>query len=373
MALTARVEALTSRLVGSGYHLDGHAAVLSLLVGFAVVGKLAETDRPNPRWVYSPLHQEAAHRLYPPLAEFEVVLLGPDGVRVPRQLHAELGVVPELLDQEQKEGLGGLVKVRLVEAELDAGGLPLGARIRSSESGSRSGRGGTDCRSGSDTVAGASLPGPGAVGFVRLRRDLDRLVVGPINRGAARRHQGQEGREHQPDLESLSHGIHLHPRQGCNRLARRGRGKNPAETSGCGGSGSRPGSRRRYAVNRGSRPSDAPLDRLFIQALASARRPAQGGPGGQMKTGFVGLGSMGSPMAVNLLRAGHELTVFNRTRSRAEELAGEGARVADSPADAARNAEALITMLADDHAVEEVLFNGVIGGLRRGAIHISMS
>lgn len=92
-----------------------------------------------------------------------------------------------------------------------------------------------------------------------------------------------------------------------------------------------------------------------------------------MKTGFVGLGSMGSPMAVNLLRAGHELTVFNRTRSRAEELAGEGARVADSPADAARNAEALITMLADDHAVEEVLFNGVIGGLRRGAIHISMS
>lgn len=92
-----------------------------------------------------------------------------------------------------------------------------------------------------------------------------------------------------------------------------------------------------------------------------------------MKTGFVGLGSMGRPMATSLLRAGHELTVFNRTRSRAEELAGEGARVADSPAEAARAAEVLITMLADDHAVEEVTFNGVIGGLARGAIHVSMS
>lgn len=100
-----------------------------------------------------------------------------------------------------------------------------------------------------------------------------------------------------------------------------------------------------------------------------------------MKVGFIGLGNMGMPMARNLIRAGHELIVYNRTRSRAEELQADGARVADSPAEAARDAEVLITMLADDHAVTEVIFgsdnsqngDGALGALGRGAAHVSMS
>ncbi|HEX6546590.1 MAG TPA: NAD(P)-binding domain-containing protein, partial [Bryobacteraceae bacterium] len=51
-----------------------------------------------------------------------------------------------------------------------------------------------------------------------------------------------------------------------------------------------------------------------------------------MNVAFIGLGNMGSPMARNLLRAGHRVTVYNRTRAKAEALAGEGAVVADSPA-----------------------------------------
>jgi len=94
-----------------------------------------------------------------------------------------------------------------------------------------------------------------------------------------------------------------------------------------------------------------------------------------MKTGFVGLGKMGSGMARNLLRAGHEVTVYNRTRDKAEALAADGARVADSPADACRDAEAVITMLADDAAVEQLVFgeNGIAAALAPGAVHISSS
>ncbi len=94
-----------------------------------------------------------------------------------------------------------------------------------------------------------------------------------------------------------------------------------------------------------------------------------------MKLGFVGLGAMGSGMARNLLRAGHTVTVYNRTRSRAEALAAEGARIGGSPAEAARENEAVITMLADDAAVESVAFgkDGIAEALARGAAHISMS
>jgi 3-hydroxyisobutyrate dehydrogenase-like beta-hydroxyacid dehydrogenase len=94
-----------------------------------------------------------------------------------------------------------------------------------------------------------------------------------------------------------------------------------------------------------------------------------------MKVGFIGLGSMGSPMAANLLKAGHDLIVYNRTRGRAEELATQGARVAGSPREAAAGVEVLITMLADDTAVESVMFGdqGALTGLSRGAIHASMS
>lgn len=94
-----------------------------------------------------------------------------------------------------------------------------------------------------------------------------------------------------------------------------------------------------------------------------------------MKVGFVGLGNMGSPMAHNLIKAGHQLTVYNRTRSRAEELASAGATVADTPRDVATNAEVVITMLADDHAVEAMVFGpgNILESLPANAIHVSMS
>lgn len=82
---------------------------------------------------------------------------------------------------------------------------------------------------------------------------------------------------------------------------------------------------------------------------------------------------MGSGMAGNLLRAGHELTVYNRSREKAEALSKEGARVANSPADAARGSEAVFTMLSDDQAVSEVVFgkDGLAAGLQNNAAHIS--
>jgi 3-hydroxyisobutyrate dehydrogenase-like beta-hydroxyacid dehydrogenase len=93
-----------------------------------------------------------------------------------------------------------------------------------------------------------------------------------------------------------------------------------------------------------------------------------------MDVGFIGLGQMGDAMAMNLIKAGHRLTVWNRTRSKTEALAANGARVADRPADAAR-AAVVITMLADDDAVSEVIFGsgGVLAALAKDAIHISMS
>jgi 3-hydroxyisobutyrate dehydrogenase-like beta-hydroxyacid dehydrogenase len=94
-----------------------------------------------------------------------------------------------------------------------------------------------------------------------------------------------------------------------------------------------------------------------------------------MKIGFIGLGQMGSGMARNLIKAGHALAVYNRTRSRAEELQTLGAKIAGAPAEAAADAEAIITMLADDRAVEDAVFapGNVIQSLPAGAVHISMS
>jgi 3-hydroxyisobutyrate dehydrogenase-like beta-hydroxyacid dehydrogenase len=91
-----------------------------------------------------------------------------------------------------------------------------------------------------------------------------------------------------------------------------------------------------------------------------------------MKLAFIGAGNMGSPMARNLLRAGHQVTVYNRTRAHAEPLRQEGAALAESPADAARNAEAIVTMLAEDQAVEQAV-EGFLETLASGAIHIGMS
>jgi 3-hydroxyisobutyrate dehydrogenase-like beta-hydroxyacid dehydrogenase len=92
-----------------------------------------------------------------------------------------------------------------------------------------------------------------------------------------------------------------------------------------------------------------------------------------MRVGFIGLGRMGSGMARNLLRAGHEVLVFNRSREKAEALVAEGARVAGSPAGACHGPEAVMTMLADDQAVEQIVFgeDGVASALPEGAVHIS--
>jgi 3-hydroxyisobutyrate dehydrogenase-like beta-hydroxyacid dehydrogenase len=94
-----------------------------------------------------------------------------------------------------------------------------------------------------------------------------------------------------------------------------------------------------------------------------------------MKIGFIGLGRMGMGMARNLLRAGHEVTVYNRTSGKAEALIAEGARVAESPAGACEDAEAVMTMLADDAALEAVVLgpNGIASGLGAGSIHVSHS
>jgi 3-hydroxyisobutyrate dehydrogenase-like beta-hydroxyacid dehydrogenase len=96
--------------------------------------------------------------------------------------------------------------------------------------------------------------------------------------------------------------------------------------------------------------------------------------GGVMKVGFIGLGHMGSGMAASLLRAGFEVTVYNRNPDRAKPLVEQGARAAAQVADACHG-DVVITMLADDAAVEGVAFsdNGIIASLKHGAIHISMS
>src|SRR5689334_8075883 len=92
-----------------------------------------------------------------------------------------------------------------------------------------------------------------------------------------------------------------------------------------------------------------------------------------MRVGFIGLGSMGLAMADNLRRAGHRLSVYNRTRGKAEGLAG--VRVAASPGEAAADAEVVITMLADDPAVETTVFgpDGVLDALPAGAVHVGMT
>lgn len=94
-----------------------------------------------------------------------------------------------------------------------------------------------------------------------------------------------------------------------------------------------------------------------------------------MKIAFLGLGNMGAPIARNLMRAGHEVTVWNRTLAKAEPLRADGAKVSQSPGEAAKQAEVVVTMLADDHAVESAVLHagGVIDNLPRGAAHVSMS
>jgi 3-hydroxyisobutyrate dehydrogenase-like beta-hydroxyacid dehydrogenase len=93
-----------------------------------------------------------------------------------------------------------------------------------------------------------------------------------------------------------------------------------------------------------------------------------------MNIGFIGLGQMGAGMAANLLKAGHRVTVFNRTPAKAEALIAQGATLATSIAEASRG-DAVVTMLANDEAVEDVVIgrDGVIANLPSGALHVSSS
>ena len=93
-----------------------------------------------------------------------------------------------------------------------------------------------------------------------------------------------------------------------------------------------------------------------------------------MKVGFIGLGQMGSGMAARLLKAGHELTVYNRTPEKAKPLVDKGAKLASRVSDAC-NGDVVFTMLADDGAVESVVLgqDGVLRHLAKGAMHISSS
>ena len=93
-----------------------------------------------------------------------------------------------------------------------------------------------------------------------------------------------------------------------------------------------------------------------------------------MKVGFIGLGNMGSGMAANLLKAGHDVTVYNRTANKAQALVAQGAHIAGKVADACEG-DVVMTMLADDSSVERVAFGdgGMVANLRGGAIHVSCS
>jgi 3-hydroxyisobutyrate dehydrogenase len=95
----------------------------------------------------------------------------------------------------------------------------------------------------------------------------------------------------------------------------------------------------------------------------------------KQRVAILGLGTMGAGMAKNLLAAGFPVTVYNRTRTKAEPMAAAGARIAESPADAARDADVIISMLSDENA-SRAAWTGSQGGLvaaRKGAVLIESS
>ena len=99
----------------------------------------------------------------------------------------------------------------------------------------------------------------------------------------------------------------------------------------------------------------------------------------QRRIGLIGLGLMGRPMAMNLLKAGHKLTVWNRTPERAKELVAAGAVLAKTPHEVAEASEFLLTIVSDPPALESVLWgregknDGALGGLRAGGIYVDSS
>jgi 3-hydroxyisobutyrate dehydrogenase-like beta-hydroxyacid dehydrogenase len=90
--------------------------------------------------------------------------------------------------------------------------------------------------------------------------------------------------------------------------------------------------------------------------------------------GFIGLGQMGQGMARNLVAAGYSVTVYNRTRAKAEPIAAMGAKIAEAPVDAVTKGGVIVTMLSDDRTLEEVVRAGDLAQrLGEGGIHLSMS
>jgi 2-hydroxy-3-oxopropionate reductase len=129
-------------------------------------------------------------------------------------------------------------------------------------------------------------------------------------------------------------------------------------------------------------------ERLILVAAAPPGKPRVSTSGGvvpqacrvssrqraRKPVGFVGLGNMGRPMARNLVRAGHRVVVWNRSAGPAGELAAAGARLARTPAELARAAPAVLTMLPDLPQVEDVLFRdgGLLAGMGRGSVLVVM-
>ena len=93
------------------------------------------------------------------------------------------------------------------------------------------------------------------------------------------------------------------------------------------------------------------------------------------KVGFVGLGLMGRPMAHNLVQAGYDLVVYNRSRGKVEELVAEGAEAAENPREASENSDIVFTMLPGPPEVREVVAgqNGLLQGASEGSLLVDMS
>jgi 3-hydroxyisobutyrate dehydrogenase-like beta-hydroxyacid dehydrogenase len=137
--------------------------------------------------------------------------------------------------------------------------------------------------------------------------------------------------------------------------------------------------RRRHFVSPDDRPKTSIGPGVKVDQGANVSPTRNLGPGS--KIGLIGLGLMGRPMGLNLLKAGYSLTVWNRTASRAESLVAAGAKLAQSPQEAAAASDVLITIVSDPPALEEVLWggsgsgqnSGALGALRPGSIYIDSS
>src|SRR5258708_8552793 len=106
-----------------------------------------------------------------------------------------------------------------------------------------------------------------------------------------------------------------------------------------------------------------------------SRRPSLESAAAPPKIGLIGLGLMGRPMGMNLIKAGYSLTVWNRTASRAEELVANGAKLANSPHEVAAASDFLLTMVSDPPTLEEILWgpSGAMQALQRGSTYIDSS